>query len=104
MAFFSVDGGDWCFPIYRGGDRGPFTPEDARRLAKVGPYVAKIVSLAQKFAAFDVKSKLSALERVNSAALVIDATGRKICLARTLISSAVVRPPTIPAAIADCSS
>jgi DNA-binding CsgD family transcriptional regulator len=76
MAFFSVDGGDWCFPIYRGGDRGPFTPEDARRLAKVGPYVAKIVSLAQKFAAFDVKSKLSALERVNSAALVIDATGR----------------------------
>jgi DNA-binding CsgD family transcriptional regulator len=78
MAFFSIEGGDWCFPIYRGDDRGPFTPEDARRLASVAPYVAKIVSLAQKFAAFDVTSKLSALERVNSAAIVIDATGRAI--------------------------
>ena len=61
MAFFSVEGNNWCFPIYRGGDHGPFTPEDAKRLAPVGPYVARIVSLAQKFAAFDVTSKLSAL-------------------------------------------
>jgi DNA-binding CsgD family transcriptional regulator len=76
MAFFSVEGDDWCFPIYRGGDRGPFTPKDARRLAEVGPYLAKIVSLARKFAAFDAASKLSALERVNSAAIVIDAAGR----------------------------
>ena len=64
MAYFSVDGGDWCFPIYRGGDRGPFTSEDARLLAGVGPYVAKLVGLARKFAAFDTASKLSALERV----------------------------------------
>jgi DNA-binding CsgD family transcriptional regulator len=76
MAYFSVEGGDWCFPIYRGGDRGPFTPTDARRLAEVGPYIAKIVSLARKFAAFDAASKLSALERVSSAAVVIDAAGR----------------------------
>ena len=47
-----------------------------RRLARVGPYLGKIVSLAQKFAAFDAASKLSALERVSSAAVVIDATGR----------------------------
>ena len=73
-SFFSVDGGDWCWPIFRGDD--PFTPEDATRLARVGPYLGKIVSLAQKFAAFDVTSKLSALERVSSAAIVIDATGR----------------------------
>jgi DNA-binding CsgD family transcriptional regulator len=78
MAYFTVEGGDWCFPIYRGSDRGPFTPEDARRLASVGPYVAKIVRLAQKFAAFDITSKLTALERVNSAAIVIDTTGRAI--------------------------
>jgi hypothetical protein len=78
MAYFSIEGDDWCFPIYRGDDRGPFTPEDARRLASVGPYVAKIVRLAQRFAAFDVTSKLSALERVNSAAIVIDTTGRAI--------------------------
>ena len=73
-SFFSVEGGDWCLPVFRGD--GPFTPEDARRLARVGPYLAKIVSLAQKFAAFDAASKLSALERVSSAAVVIDATGR----------------------------
>jgi PAS domain-containing protein len=76
IAFFSVEGRDWCLPLFRGNDRGPFTPEDARRLAPIGPYVANVVSLAEKFAAFDVTSKLSALERVSCAAVVIDATGR----------------------------
>jgi hypothetical protein len=65
-----LDGGGWRSPDE------PFTPEDATRLARVGPYLGKIVSLAQKFATFEVTSKLSALERANSAALVIDATGR----------------------------
>ena len=60
--FFSVDGGDWCWPVFRGGQ--PFTPEDATRLATAGPYLAKIVTLAQRFSAFDLTSKLSALERV----------------------------------------
>ena len=73
-SFFSVEGRNWCLPVFRGGD--PFTREDARRLARVGPYLGKIVSLARKFAAFDLTSKLSALERVSSAAIVIDATGR----------------------------
>ena len=73
-SFFSVEGRNWCLPVFRGSD--PFTPEDARRLAKIGPYLGKIVSLARKFAAFDLTSKLSALERVSSAAVVIDATGR----------------------------
>jgi DNA-binding CsgD family transcriptional regulator len=73
-SFFLVDGGDWCLPIFRGDD--PFTREDATRLAWVGPYLGKIVGLAQKFAAFDAASKLSALERVSSAAVVMDATGR----------------------------
>jgi DNA-binding CsgD family transcriptional regulator len=76
LAYFSVEGSDWCLPLYRGDDRGPFTPTDARGLAKVAPYLAKIVSLARKFAAFDAASKLAALERVSSAAVVIDATGR----------------------------
>src|ERR1700722_7764435 len=71
---FSVERPNWCLPVFRGSD--PFTREHARRLARVGPYLAKIVSLAQKFAAFDLTSKLSALERVSSAAIVIDATGR----------------------------
>ena len=73
-SFFSVEGRNWCLPVFRGDD--PFTPEDAKWLARVGPYLGKIVSLAQKFAAFDATSKLSALERVRCAAVVIDATGR----------------------------
>ena len=51
-SFFSVEGRNWCLPVFRGGD--PFTREHARRLARVGPYLAKIVSLARKFAAFDL--------------------------------------------------
>ena len=112
MSFFSVEGGDWCLPLFRGDDRGPFTPEDARRLASVGPYLGKIVSLAQKFAAFDAASKLSALERVSSAAVVIDATGRATQMnlpAQNLpggdFNLVRGRPAaTIPQAIADCSS
>src|ERR1700722_6522219 len=73
-AFFSVEGRNWCLPVFRGS--APFTSEHAKRLARIGPYLAKIVSLAQKFAAFDLTSKLLALERVSSAAIVIDATGR----------------------------
>ena len=73
-SFFSVDGGDWCWPIFRG--RPPVYARRRGTLAGVGPSLAKIVSLARKFAAFDAASKLSALERVNSAAIVIDATGR----------------------------
>jgi DNA-binding CsgD family transcriptional regulator len=76
FAYFSVEGDDSCLPVYRGDDRGPFTPADAKGLAKVGPSLAKVVSLARKFAAFDAASKLSVLERVSSAAVVIDATGR----------------------------
>ena len=75
-AFFAVQGRDWCLSLNRGGDSGPFTPEDADRLAPIGPHVARIVSLAEKFAAFDLASKLSGMERVRCAAVVIDATGR----------------------------
>ena len=76
VAFFSVEGREWCLPLLRGSDRGPFTPEEARRLAPIRPHVAKVVRLAEKFAAFDVASKLSGMERVRCAAVVIDATGR----------------------------
>jgi DNA-binding CsgD family transcriptional regulator len=75
-SFFTVEGSDWCMSFYRGDNSGPFTREDAKRLGAVGPYLGKIVSLAQKFAAFDATSKLSTLERVSTAAVVIDAAGR----------------------------
>ena len=55
VVYFSVEGGDWCLPIYPGTTRVRSPREDARRLAKVGPSLAKIVSLARKFAAFDAR-------------------------------------------------
>ena len=76
-SFFSVEGRNWCLllPVFRGGD--PFTREHARRLAKVGAYLAKIAGLAEKFAAARPRLETSsALERVSSAAIVIDARGR----------------------------
>jgi DNA-binding CsgD family transcriptional regulator len=76
MAGFWVQGRRWGLPIYRGNDRGPFTQRDARDLARIGPYIAKIVSLAEKFKAFEVSSNLSALARVKCAAIVTDALGR----------------------------
>jgi DNA-binding CsgD family transcriptional regulator len=75
-SLFLVEGRSWCLPVYRGGSRGPFTSEDARYLAQVGPHVGKLVGLAEKFAAFDEGAKLSTLERVHCAALVIDGLGR----------------------------
>jgi len=75
-SFFLIEGRSWCLPVYRGGSRGPFTTEDARYLALVGPHVGKLVGLAEKFAAFNEEANVSTLERVNCAALVIDGSGR----------------------------
>jgi len=75
-SFFLVEGRSWCLPVFRGGDRGPFTSKDARYLAQVGPHVGKFVGLAEKFAAFDEGARISTLERVRCAALVIDGLGR----------------------------
>src|ERR1700722_7689894 len=60
-SFFVVDGGDWCLPIYRGDH--PFPPEDATRLAKVGPHLGKIIRLNQEFGAFEAVSQISGAER-----------------------------------------
>jgi DNA-binding CsgD family transcriptional regulator len=79
-SFFLVEGRSWCLPVYRGGSRGPFTTEDARYLALVGPHVGKLVGLAEKFVAFNEEAKVSTLERVNCAALVIDGWGRVKCV------------------------
>ena len=113
VAFFTVASHDWCFPLFRGGDGGPFTPEEARRLAPIGPHVAKVVSLAEKFAAFDATSRTLGAgaselrrrrHRCNRPRNANEFCLRKICLAGTSTSSGVVRRPTIPPAIADCSS
>jgi hypothetical protein len=43
LAYFSIGGGAWCLPLYRGDDRGPFTPEDAQLVGGVGPYLPKLL-------------------------------------------------------------
>ena len=75
-AFFTVASHDWCFPLFRGGDGGPFTPEEALRLAPIWPHVTKVVSLAEKVCRLRRHVETLALERVSCAAVVIDATGR----------------------------
>jgi len=75
-SLFQVEGRSWCLPVYRGGDRGPFSSQDARRLALLGPQLGKLVGLAETFAAFSEESSLSTLERARCAALVVDGCGR----------------------------
>ena len=75
MSCFSVDGHSWCLPLYRGLERGPFTLDEARYFAMVGPHVGRVVALAEKFSSFQIMSELAALDRVRCAALVIDARG-----------------------------
>jgi DNA-binding CsgD family transcriptional regulator len=75
-ANFAVAGRKWCFPLYRGAKRGPFTPDEARYIAAIGPHVGRMVGQAEKFAAFNTASELSTLGRIKHAALVIDGEGR----------------------------
>jgi len=77
---FSVDGNVWCLPTYRGVKQGPVTRKEGRYLAELGPHLARLVRLAQRFAANNLVSGLSALERLNCAALAIDARGIAIDL------------------------
>ena len=73
---FSVGGRICCLPLYRSACRGPFTHVDGRRFSEVGPALAKVVRLAEKFASFGAASTLSVLERVGCAAIVIDGSAR----------------------------
>ena len=73
---FSVEGRAWGLPLYRGVGRGPFTLDEGRHIALVGPHLERVVSLAEKFAASNMASELSTLERIKHAALVIDSEGR----------------------------
>jgi DNA-binding CsgD family transcriptional regulator len=71
-----VDEHRWSLPLYRGARRGRFFLEETRCFAAVGPHLGKIVRLAKRFAAFQLTSELSSLERAGCAALVLDADGR----------------------------
>jgi DNA-binding CsgD family transcriptional regulator len=77
---FSVDGNVWCLPTYRGVKQGPVTRKEGRYLAELGPHLARLVRLAQRFAANNLVSGLSILGQLNYAALAIDARGIAIDL------------------------
>ena len=72
---FPVAGKQWCLALYRSAELGPFTHEDGRYLALAGSPLSRIVSSAERFAQRQVSSTLSALEQLNSPALVIDWRG-----------------------------
>ena len=74
-ACFSVAGKQWCLALYRSAELGPFTHEDGRYAALAGSRLSRIVGSAERFAQRQVSSTLSALEQLNSAALVIDSLG-----------------------------
>jgi DNA-binding CsgD family transcriptional regulator len=69
---FSVDGRIWCLAVFRGTKQGPFAPTEARYLARIGPHLARVVRLAERFAATSLATGLSALEQLKCAALVLD--------------------------------
>jgi DNA-binding CsgD family transcriptional regulator len=72
---FPVADKQWCLALYRSVELGPFTHEDGRYAALAGSRLSRIVGAAEKFAHRQVSSTLAALERLNSAALVIDSRG-----------------------------
>lgn len=72
---FPVADKQWCLALYRSAELGPFTHEDGRYAALAGSRLSRIVSSAERFAQRQVSSTLSALEQLNSAALVIDSRG-----------------------------
>jgi DNA-binding CsgD family transcriptional regulator len=75
---WSVGDKSWCISFYRTGRQGPFSPREAARLRLLQPHLARITSLADRLSDAGVLSALSALERLRSAALVIDGRGAAI--------------------------
>ncbi len=74
-AHFTVEGRGWCLPLYRGAKRGPFTVPEAHYFIQVVPHLSRIVGLAEKFARLDTTNGLNLLQRLGTAAIVIDGTG-----------------------------
>ena len=61
--------------FYRSAGQGPFSVREAQRFVRVSPHVSRIIGLAEKFARLDVANGLNLLQRLGTAALVIDAGG-----------------------------
>ena len=76
MAFFSVEGGDWCFPIYRGDDRGPFTRKTRDSSPELDPTSPNSSVWPRSSPRSTSPRSFQRSSECSSAAVVIDATGR----------------------------
>jgi DNA-binding CsgD family transcriptional regulator len=75
MTSFVVEGRSWWLPLYRGAGRGPFTTREARYFMGVGPHLARIIALAEKFSGVEIAAGVNLLDRLGRAAIVIDRDG-----------------------------
>jgi len=75
---FLVEDRIWCLPFFR--NSAPFGQEDRKQLAEISVHMARIVSLAEKFARVGAEREVLALEKVGCAAMLVDRGGRIIGL------------------------
>jgi DNA-binding CsgD family transcriptional regulator len=75
LARFAVEGRGWGFALYRGDRHGPFTLAEARIFIQVSAHLARLIGLAEKFARRDATGDLDLLQRLGTAAIVLDAGG-----------------------------
>ena len=62
--------------LYRDSRRGPFTLPEARTFVQVSPHLARLIGLAEKLARQDAARGIGLLQRLGTAAIVLDAGGR----------------------------
>jgi DNA-binding CsgD family transcriptional regulator len=74
-ANFTVGKLRWSLPLYRGAQRGPFSPDEARYAALAAPQLSRLMHLAEKLADANLAVGLNTLERFRCAAMVINASG-----------------------------
>lgn len=77
-ARFRVEGRRWCFSLYRGADKGPFTVEDARTSTAVTPDLSRIIALSEKFGDARLNFGVKLVQELNVAAILLDATGKAL--------------------------
>jgi DNA-binding CsgD family transcriptional regulator len=65
----------WSVPLLRSAQQGPFTPDDARRLALLVPHLERVIGFAQRIAAGQNDGRLDVLERLGCGCIVLDWRG-----------------------------
>lgn len=70
---FSAEGRYWCMPFFRGSE--PFAQEELEPIAEIARRTARIVSISEKITRSSAEYEILTLERIGSAALLIDRHG-----------------------------